>query len=98
MTEEQLYKLADLVSEKIIDYLDNQFNMQPIEPMNPEEFFHKSIDSFGNFKKLDKKTMLATQLKQLESTRDQLLAEEKYELLSELKEIYDKLKKEYDNL
>ena len=42
--------------------------------------------------------MIATQLKQLEATRDQLLSEEKYELLSELKEIYEKLKKEYDNL
>ena len=98
MTEDQLHTLADIISKKIIAYLDQQFNMQPIEPMSPEEFFHRSIDGFGNFKKLDKKTMIATQLKQLEATRDQLLSEEKYELLSELKEIYEKLKKEYDNL
>lgn len=98
MTEDQLHALADIISKKIIAYLDQQFNMQPIEPMSPEEFFHRSIDGFGNFKKLDKKTMIATQLKQLEATRDQLLSEEKYELLSELKEIYEKLKKEYDNL
>ena len=98
MTEDQLHALADIISNKIIAYLDQQFNMQPIEPISPEEFFHRSIDGFGNFKKLDKKTMIATQLKQLEATRDQLLSEEKYELLSELKEIYEKLKKEYDNL
>ena len=98
MTEDQLHTLADIISKKIIAYLDQQFNMQPIEPISPEEFFHRSIDGFGNFKKLDKKTMIATQLKQLEATRDQLLSEEKYELLSELKEIYEKLKKEYDNL
>ena len=98
MTEDQLHALADIISKKIIAYLDQQFNMQPIEPISPEEFFHRSIDGFGNFKKLDKKTMIATQLKQLEATRDQLLSEEKYELLSELKEIYEKLKKEYDNL
>ena len=98
MTEDQLHALADIISKKIIAYLDQQFNMQPIEPMDPEEFFHKSIDAFGNFKRIDKKTMIATQLKQLEATRDQLLSEEKYELLSELKEIYEKLKKEYNNL
>ena len=38
------------------------------------------------------------ELQQLEATRDELLEQEKYELLSELKEIYDKLKKEYDEL
>ena len=54
--------------------------------------------SFGNIKNIDKKTLIATQLQQLEATRDELLEQEKYELLSELKEIYDKLKKEYDEL
>ena len=98
MTEDQLHALADIISKKIIAYLDQQFNMQPIEPMDPEEFFHKSIDAFGNFKRIDKKTMIATQLKQLEATRDQRLSEEKYELLSDLKEIYEKLKKEDGSL
>jgi hypothetical protein len=35
---------------------------------------------------------------QLEDTAKKLLEEEKYELLTELKEIYEKIKKEYDNL
>ena len=98
MTSEQLNKLADLISDKIITYLDHQFNIEPIKEIGPQEFFHHSLDTFGNIKNIDKKTLIATQLQQLEATRDELLEQEKYELLSELKEIYDKLKKEYDNL
>jgi hypothetical protein len=33
-----------------------------------------------------------------DAQREKLLAEEKYELLIELEEIYDKIKKEHDNL
>jgi hypothetical protein len=38
------------------------------------------------------------QLQQLDEQRSKLLEEEKYELLIELEEIYDKLKKEHDKL
>jgi len=89
---------VDLISDKIITYLDHQFNIEPIKEIGPQEFFHHSLDTFGNIKNIDKKTLIATQLQQLEATRDELLEQEKYELLSELKEIYDKLKKEYDEL
>ena len=41
---------------------------------------------------------LEEQMLQLKDTAKKLLAEEKYELLQELKEIYDKIKKEYDSL
>jgi hypothetical protein len=98
MTSEQLNKLADLISDKIITYLDHQFNIEPIKEIGPQEFFHHSLDTLGFEKNIDKKTLIATQLQQLEATRDELLEQEKYELLSELKEIYDKLKKEYDEL
>ncbi|MAJ03013.1 MAG: hypothetical protein CMP37_03770 [Rickettsiales bacterium] len=98
MTSDQLNKLADLISDKIITYLDHQFNIEPVKEIGPQEFFHHSLDTFGNIKNIDKKTLIATQLQQLEATRDELLEQEKYELLSELKEIYDKLKKEYDEL
>ena len=37
-------------------------------------------------------------MQQLEEQRTKLLNEEKYELLIELQEIYDKLKKEHDKL
>ena len=42
--------------------------------------------------------MLRAQLLDLESKRAKLLADEKYELLIELNEIYERIKKEYDKL
>ena len=77
MTSEQLNKLADLISDKIITYLDHQFNIEPIKEIGPQEFFHHSLDTFGNIKNIDKKTLIATQLQQLEATRDELLEQEK---------------------
>ena len=53
---------------------------------------------FGNVKYFNRKEILALQLSQLDAQREKLLAEEKYELLIELEEIYDKIKKEHDNL
>ena len=44
------------------------------------------------------KDLLAEQLVKLSVTREKLLAEEKYELLEELTELYNKIKKEYDQL
>ena len=69
--------------------------------MGPQEFFSKNIDAFGNLKysqEYTQKDLLAEQMLQLEDTAKKLLEEEKYELLTELKEIYEKIKKEYDNL
>ncbi len=42
--------------------------------------------------------LLAGQLHELKIKWGELLKEEKYELLAELKEIYEKIKKDYDNL
>ena len=59
------------------------------------------IDAFGNVKfaqEYTQKELLEEQMLQLKDTAKKLLAEEKYELLQELKEIYEKIKKEYDNL
>ena len=53
---------------------------------------------FGNVKYFNRKEILALQLSQLDEQREKLLAEEKYELLIELEEIYDKIKKEHVNL
>jgi hypothetical protein len=47
---------------------------------------------------LARKDLLYTQMQQLDEQRSKLLEEEKYELLIELEEIYDKLKKEHDKL
>ena len=42
--------------------------------------------------------MLKAQLLDLEAKRAKLLADEKYELVIELNEIYERIKKEYDKL
>ena len=89
MTSEQLEQLAQLVANKILAELT-----KPPENVT----FHKEIDMFGNVKYFNRKEILALQLSQLDEQREKLLAEEKYELLIELEEIYNKIKKEHDNL
>jgi hypothetical protein len=89
MTNEQLEQLAQLIADKVINALR--------EPL-PEPTFHTEIDEFGNVKYFDRKEIIKLQLKQLNEQREKLLNDEKYELLIELEEIYDKLKKEYDKL
>tara|TARA_B100001248_G_scaffold121602_1_gene91007 strand:- start:350 stop:619 length:270 start_codon:yes stop_codon:yes gene_type:complete len=89
MTSEQLEQLAQLIATKVINALR--------EPL-PEPTFHTEIDQFGNVKYFDRKEIIELQLKQLSEQREKLLIEEKYELLIELEEIYERLKKEYDNL
>jgi len=89
MTSEQLEKLAQLVADKIVAEITKP----------PEDItFHKEVDMFGNVKYFNRKEILALQLSQLDDQREKLLAEEKYELLIELEEIYTKIKKEHDNL
>lgn len=99
MTEDQLNQLANLISRRIIEHLDYHLDIEPVKRvMSPEEFFDHQVDAFGNIKNIDRKYLIEQQLAQLEETKEKLLKEEKYELLKELKEIYDKLKKEYENL
>ena len=110
MTPDQLELLSDMIAEKIFKKIKNYFEdnkngfLAGFEPMGPEEFFDKQVDAFGNirygppFKKPSKKELLAGQLNELKKKWAKLLKEEKYELIAELKEIYDKIKKDYDNL
>jgi|TARA_R100001244_G_scaffold130721_1_gene103129 predicted phage-related endonuclease len=109
MTPDQLELLSDMVADKVFtrfrEYLeDNKGFLANFEPLGPEEFFNKNIDAFGNIKHgitphlPSKKELLSIQLRDLQIKWKQLLKEEKYELLQELKEIYEKVKKEYDNL
>lgn len=101
MTSEQLEKLAQLIADKVTDKLEELFEEEPPAPtwpMTPPEFFHHKVDGFGNIKHVSRKDLLYTQMQQLDEQRSKLLNEEKYELLIELEEIYDKLKKEYDKL
>ena len=95
MTSEQLEQLAQLIANKVFEKMTE---LPAWEPMTPQDFFHHQVDAFGNIKYSNRKDLLAAQLNELSAQREKLLKEEKYELLTELQEIYDKLKKEYDNL
>ena len=102
MTNEELEKLAQLITDKITERLEKIFEDEDQQktwiPTTPQEFFHHQIDRFGNVKHVSRKDLLFMQLQQLDEQRSKLLEEEKYELLIELEEIYDKLKKEHDKL
>ncbi len=109
MTPEQLELLAEMIAEKVFNklkhYIEDKQNgfLAAFDPMSPQEFFDKEVDAFGNIRytpprQPSKKELLAGQLHELKIKWAQLLEEEKYELIVELKEIYDKIKKDYDNL
>mgnify|MGYP003625215678 CR=1 FL=1 len=98
MTPEQMELLANMIAKKVIDSLNVRFTDDPnFDVLQNEQFLDKSMDAFGN-PKLSEKDLLASQLTELSITGEKLLKEEKYELLKELKEIYDKIKTEYDKL
>ena len=109
MTPDQFELLSDMIADKVFKrvqkYLEDNYKDYIIstQEMGPEEFFHKNVDAFGNVRfeppqPPTKKQILAGQLRELEDKWNELLKEEKYELLQELKEIYEKIKKDYDNL
>ena len=97
MTPEDLEKLSQLVADKILLAFDARIQ-QDFKPMTPKEFFEAETDGFGNIKHPTKKDMLKAQLIDLDIKGAKLLADEKYELVIELNEIYDRIKKEYDKL
>tara|TARA_R110000744_G_scaffold752_4_gene2832 strand:+ start:2977 stop:3273 length:297 start_codon:yes stop_codon:yes gene_type:complete len=98
MTPEQMELLANMIAKKVIDSLNVRFTDDPnFDVLQNEQYLDQSIDAFGN-SKLSEKDLLASQLAELSITGEKLLKEEKYELLKELKEIYDKIKTEYDKL
>jgi hypothetical protein len=98
MTPEQLDELSDMIAKKVLDNLHFKLDQDPNFNVIPaEEFIHKDVDAFGNAKYSMKDT-LAAQLTELMLTKEKLIQEEKYELLKELQEIYDKIKADYDKL
>jgi len=56
------------------------------------------MDDFGNSRQLTPKEVLKIKLDAFELQGAKLLKEEKYELFTELKELYEKYKQEYDRL
>mgnify|MGYP001282715966 FL=1 len=98
MTPEQLDELSDMIAKKVLDNLHFKLDQDPnFNVMPAEEFLHKDVDAFGNAKYSMKDT-LARQMTELMLTKEKLIEEEKYELLKELQEIYDKIKADYDKL
>ena len=98
MTPEQLEELSDMIAKKVLDNLHFKLDQDPnFNVMPAEEFLHKDVDAFGNAKYSMKDT-LAAQLTELMLTKEKLIQEEKYELLQELQEIYNKIKADYDKL
>ena len=109
MTPDQLELLSDMIADKVFErvqeYLEDNYKEYPAasEPIGPEQYFHKNVDAFGNVRfdppqQPTKKQVLAGQMRELEFKWKELLKEEKYELLQELKEVYEKIKKDYEAL
>jgi|TARA_E500000305_G_C4023485_1_gene240323 hypothetical protein len=101
MTPDQLDLLSEMIVNKLFAKLEPLIKEKgytvAFEPIPPQEFIDKNVDAFGNVR-FTQKDILGEQLEKLKSKADELLKDEKYELLQELKEIYDKIKKDYDNL
>ena len=55
-------------------------------------------DEFGNVRNLTPKELIKNKMNAIEDQGRKLLEAEKYELFTELKEIYEKYKQEYDRL
>ena len=55
-------------------------------------------DEFGNVRNLTLKELIKNKMNAIEDQGRKLLEAEKYELFTELKEIYEKYKQEYDRL
>lgn len=103
MTQDQMELLCDMISDKVFNNLIRYFKEHDtvisFNDTTPEEFFNKHVNPFGiNHVNQSEKDLLAEQLAKLSVTREKLLAEEKYELLDELTELYNKIKNEYDKL
>lgn len=79
----------DLTGIKVITAFD---------PMTPEEFQEYETDGFGNIRHKSPKEVILDKMNAIALKAEKYLEEEKYELLAELKEIYDKYKQEYDRL
>lgn len=67
-------------------------------PMTPEEFHEYQVDGFGNIRHSSPKEVILKKMNDIALKAEKYLAEEKYELVQELKELYEKYKREYDRL
>lgn len=72
--------------------------IETFEPMTPEEFHQYQTDGFGNIRHSSPKEVILKKMNDIALKAEKYLAEEKYELVQELKELYEKYKREYDRL
>ena len=76
--------------------------IQSFQPMSPEEFAKFETDGFGNMKGVTIKELqireLETALEKMEEQGRRLMDQEKYELMEELKELYEQTKKQIAKL
>ena len=72
--------------------------VQEFEPMTAEEFHQYETDGFGNIRNKTPKEVILQKMNDIALKAQKYLEEEKYELVQELKEIYERYKKEYDRL
>jgi hypothetical protein len=85
--------------QQIIEQSKNQnWGVQVFGPLDAEQLHNFEYDAFGNVKNNSAKELIGKKLIKLEEQGRKLLDQEKYELFIELKQIYEKYKKEYDRL
>ena len=94
--------LCDMVSDAVIlklkGFLTEQklsfATFKELDKKSTKDFIEKNVDIFGNLKpQPTQKEILEHELHKLEEKWHELLKDEKYELLNELKEIYEKIKR-----
>ena len=68
------------------------------EPMTAEEFHQYQTDGFGNIRHKSPKEVILDKMNDLAATANKYIKQAKYELVQELKELYERYKQEYDRL
>ena len=79
----------DLTGVKVITEFD---------PMTAEEFHQFQTDGFGNIRHKSPKEVILDKMNKIAADAQKYLKQEKYELVQELKELYERYKREYDRL
>jgi hypothetical protein len=72
--------------------------VESFEPMTPEEFHKYETDGFGNIRHKSPKEVILDKMNDIALKANKYIEQEKYELVQELKELYEKYKQEYDRL
>ena len=77
---------------------DNPNVTYTFEPMNPEDFFAKEVDGFGNLKNVDDKEEILKRARRVRKQLDEAIAEDNFEKAEILQNTLNILQKKYDKL